>query len=159
LSESLDCHYVDCDHRLNSRFGRQTDGAERIVKRTSLRRVLLGNRLQTSAESEQRLSAWQALAVFSSDALSSVAYATEEILLVLILAGPAALSLAWPLSLAIACLLAIVAVSYYQTILGYPSGGGAYIVAHENLGISAGLVAAAALLVDYVLTVAVSITA
>jgi amino acid transporter len=107
----------------------------------------------------ERLSKIQALAVFSSDALSSVAYATEEILLVLVVAGTAALDLSLPISLAIVTLLAIVATSYYQTIHGYPSGGGAYIVAYDNLGVWPGLTAAAALLIDYVLTVAVSITA
>jgi len=100
-----------------------------------------------------------ALAVFSSDALSSVAYATEEILFVLVAAGSAATRFSIPISLAIAGLLVIVAVSYYQTIHGYPSGGGAYIVAHDNLGVWPGLTAAAALLIGYVLTVAVSVTA
>jgi len=99
-----------------------------------------------------------ALPVFASDALSSVAYATEEILLALV-AGAAALSHSIPIALAIAALLAIVATSYKQTIHAYPSGGGAYIVARENLGIWPGSVAGAALLIDYVLTVAVSIAA
>jgi amino acid transporter len=107
----------------------------------------------------ERLRKTVALAVFSSDALSSVAYATEEILLILVLAGAAALHLATPIALAIAGLLVIVAVSYQQTIYAYPSGGGSYIVARENLGDVAGLVAGAALLVDYVLTVAVSVAA
>jgi amino acid transporter len=101
----------------------------------------------------------KALAVFSSDALSSVAYATEEILLALVVVGPAVLSLSLPIAFAITALLVIVATSYYQTVHGYPSGGGAYIVAHENLGQGPGLTAAAALLIDYVLTVSVSITA
>jgi amino acid transporter len=100
-----------------------------------------------------------ALPVFSSDALSSVAYATQEILLVLGLAGIGALSHLIPISLAVATLLALVVVSYRQTVRAYPSGGGAYIVAHENLGKYPGLLAASALLVDYVLTVAVSVTA
>ncbi len=125
----------------------------------SLRRLLLGSPLPTADELHQRLTKLQALAVFSSDALSSVAYATEEILLVLVAAGPPGKSLMLPIALAIAGLLAIVAVSYYQTIHGYPSGGGAYIVAHDNLGVGPGLVAAAALLIDYVMTVAVSVTA
>jgi len=123
------------------------------------RRLLLGSPLPSAEEVHQRLTKAQALAVFSSDALSSVAYATEEILLVLIMAGPAALGLSLPIALAIAGLLAVVATSYYQTIHGYPSGGGAYIVAYDNLGVWPGLIAAAALLIDYVLTVAVSITA
>ena len=107
----------------------------------------------------ERLRKRVALAVFSSDALSSVAYATEEILLILVLAGTAAFHLSVPISLAITGLLAIVAISYQQTIHAYPSGGGSYIVARANLGAVAGLVAAAALLVDYVLTVSVSVAA
>lgn len=107
----------------------------------------------------ERLGKVQALAVLSSDALSSVAYATEEILLVLGLGGSAALALTWPVALAIAGLIIIVVASYYQTVHAYPSGGGAYIVTRENLGTMPSLVAAAALLTDYVLTVAVSISA
>ena len=122
-------------------------------------RVLFGRPLSTAEEAHHRLNNVMALAVFSSDALSSVAYATEEILLVLVVAGTAALRYSLPISLAIAGLLAIVAISYYQTIHGYPSGGGAYIVAYDNLGVWPGLTAAAALLIDYVLTVAVSVTA
>ncbi len=124
-----------------------------------IRSLLLGSPLPTAAEAEQRLGKFKALAIFSSDALSSVAYATEEILLVLVLAGTGALQFSLPVSLAIAALLAIVASSYFQTVHGYPSGGGAYIVAYENLGLLPGLTAAAALLIDYVLTVAVSVTA
>ena len=126
---------------------------------TSLRRILIGAPLPSERAIHERLSKIQALAVFSSDALSSVAYATEEILLVLVVAGSAVLGLSLPIALVIAGLLAIVATSYYQTIHGYPSGGGAYIVAYDNLGVWPGLTAAAALLIDYVLTVAVSITA
>ena len=100
-----------------------------------------------------------ALPVFSSDPLSSNAYATQEILLVLGLVGTAALSQVIPISIAVAFLLATVVISYRQTVRAYPSGGGAYIVAHENLGTYPGLLAAAALLIDYVLTVSVSITA
>ncbi|MDH7489361.1 MAG: APC family permease [Anaerolineae bacterium] len=107
----------------------------------------------------ERLTKVKALAVFSSDALSSVAYATEEIMLMLIVAGSAAVGLAWPIALGIAALLVIVAFSYYQTVHAYPKGGGSYIVAHENLGQLPGLTAAAAILTDYVLTVSVSITA
>lgn len=124
-----------------------------------VRRALIGTPLPSAGILHERLSKIQALAVFSSDALSSVAYATEEILLVLVVAGTAALDLSMPIALAIVTLLAIVATSYYQTIHGYPSGGGAYIVAYDNLGVWPGLIAAAALLIDYVLTVAVSITA
>jgi amino acid transporter len=125
----------------------------------SLRRLLIGSPLATTQLKHERLTKVKGLAVFASDALSSTAYATEEILLVLILAGIGAVRLAWPIALGIATLLAIVAFSYYQTIHAYPSGGGAYIVAHDNLGQVPGLVAAAALLTDYVLTVAVSISA
>ena len=125
----------------------------------SWRNLIVGSPLRTAEQVHQRLTKMKALAIFSSDALSSVAYATEEILLVLVAAGTAAFHLAMPIALTITGLLVIVAISYYQTIHGYPSGGGAYIVAHENLGAWPGLVAAAALLIDYVLTVAVSITA
>jgi amino acid transporter len=126
---------------------------------TRLRQTLIGAPLPSAGILQERLSKVQALAVFSSDALSSVAYATEEILLVLVVAGTVALELSLPIALAIIALLAMVATSYYQTIHGYPSGGGAYIVAYDNLGIWPGLTAAAALLIDYVLTVAVSVTA
>lgn len=125
----------------------------------SWRHLMVGSPLRTAEQAHERLTKAKALAVFSSDALSSVAYATEEILLVLVVAGTAALHLSMPIALTITGLLVIVVTSYYQTIHGYPSGGGAYIVAHENLGVWPGLVAAAALLIDYVLTVAVSITA
>ena len=125
----------------------------------SWRNLIVGSPLRTEEQAHQRLTKTKALAIFSSDALSSVAYATEEILLVLVAAGAVALHLSMPIAITITGLLVIVAISYYQTIHGYPSGGGAYIVAHENLGAWPGLVAAAALLIDYVLTVAVSITA
>src|SRR5256714_3880456 len=111
----------------------------------------------------ERLSKKTALAVFSSDALSSTAYATEEILLVLAVAayatGGQSFRYVVPISIGIAVLLIIVAASYRQTIHAYPSGGGAYIVAKENLGTYPGLIAGAALLGDYVLTVSVSIAA
>jgi len=124
-----------------------------------LKRVLVGAPMPLAQARHERLSKRVALAVFSSDALSSVAYATEEILLILVLAGTAALHYSVPIALAITALLAIVAISYQQTIHAYPSGGGSYIVARENLGSVPGLVAAAALLVDYVLTVSVSVAA
>lgn len=124
-----------------------------------LRRTLVGGPLPTERMMHERLGKIQALAVLSSDALSSVAYATEEILLVLILAGSGALDLSLPISLAIAALLVIVATSYYQTVHAYPTGGGAYTVAKENLGTLPALVAGGALLTDYVLTVAVSVSA
>ena len=120
---------------------------------------LLGRPLPTSAAIHERLSKVKALAVFSSDALSSTAYATEEILLALILAGSLALGFSWPISVAIVVLLLIVGFSYRQTIHAYPNGGGSYIVAKDNLGQFPGLVAGSALLIDYVLTVAVSVSA
>ena len=100
-----------------------------------------------------------ALPVFSSDALSSVAYASQEVLLILGLAGVAGLRFLFPISIAVAGLLALVVISYRQTVRAYPRGGGAYRVAHENLGIYPGLTAGSALLIDYVMTVAVSIVA
>ncbi|NLI92741.1 MAG: APC family permease [Peptococcaceae bacterium] len=107
----------------------------------------------------ERISKKKALAVFSSDALSSVAYATEEIILVLILAGTSALFYSLPIAAGILTLLAILVLSYRQTIYAYPSGGGAYIVAKDNLGTPTGLIAGAALIIDYILTVAVSTAA
>jgi amino acid transporter len=133
-----------------SRFGR-------LQQR--IRRVALGSPLSTEEVEEQRLPKVKALAVFSSDALSSSAYATDEILIVLAAAGTGALSHSIELAFVIAILLGIVAFSYRQTIRAYPSGGGAYIVARENLGDGAGLTAAASLAVDYILTVSVSIAA
>ncbi|MBN2248547.1 MAG: APC family permease [Coriobacteriia bacterium] len=124
-----------------------------------LKRFLLGDPLHNREAMHQRLSNPVALAVFSSDALSSVAYAPHEIMLMLALAGTAALSLTLPIAVAIGVLLVIVVLSYRQTIREYPGGGGSYIVAKENLGTVPGLVAGASLLVDYILTVAVSISA
>ncbi len=126
---------------------------------SSFKRLLIGKPIATEQQHHERLSKVTALAVFSSDALSSVAYATEAILAVLILAGSQALGLSLQVGVAIAVLLVVVGFSYRQTIHAYPKGGGGYIVARENLGVHAGLVAAAALLIDYVLTVAVSISA
>jgi len=130
---------------------------------TAVKRLLVGRALRTEQASHERLTKKTALAVFSSDALSSTAYATEEILLVLAVAAAAtsggSFSFVVPVSVGIAVLLAIVATSYRQTIHAYPSGGGAYIVAKENLGTTPGLIAGASLLVDYVLTVSVSIAA
>ena len=130
---------------------------------TAIKRLLVGRALRTEQAAHERLTNKTALAVFSSDALSSTAYATEEILLVLAVAAAAtsggSFGYVVPVSVGIAALLAIVATSYRQTIHAYPSGGGAYIVAKENLGITPGLVAGASLLVDYVLTVSVSIAA
>src|SRR3990172_878427 len=126
---------------------------------SSLKRILLGSPLATAEARYERLAKLPALAIFASDNLSSVAYATEEILLVLVLAGTTALSFSPQIGMAIGLLTAIVATSYWQTIHAYPSGGGAYIVAKDNLGTYPGLVAGAALLVDYVLTVSVSVAA
>ena len=124
-----------------------------------LKRLLFGRRLATEEAGHQLLPKILALPVFASDALSSNAYATEEILLVLILAGTSPLGKAIPIALAVAALLVIVVTSYRQTVQAYPKGGGSYIVTKENIGVTAGLVAAAALLTDYVLTVAVSVAA
>ena len=126
---------------------------------SSVKRLILGRPIPTHLAHHERLSRVTGLAVLSSDALSSVAYATEEILRVLVIGGLGALSFGTPIAMLIAALLAIVAFSYRQTIHAYPSGGGAYIVSKDNLGVNAALVAAAALLIDYTLTVAVSIAA
>src|SRR5262245_37912602 len=125
----------------------------------SLKRLLVGKPIPSHLAHHERLSRVTGLAVLSSDALSSVAYATDFILATLVVAGVGAFVYAVPISLVIATLLAIVAFSYRQTIHAYPTGGGAYIVAKENIGPMAGLIAAASLLVDYTLTVAVSISA
>jgi len=129
----------------------------------SLKRLLVGTPIRTARLAHERLTKKTALAIFASDALSSTAYATEQILLVLAAAYVAgqtdAFSRVVPISIAIAVLLVIVAISYRQTIHAYPSGGGAFIVAKENLGTLPGLVAGASLLVDYVLTVSVSVAA
>ena len=124
-----------------------------------LKRLLLGRALATNKQEHQLLPKLLALPILSSDALSSVAYATEEMMLVLALAGAVALEAMLPIGAAIAVLLAIVVTSYRQTVRAYPRGGGSYIVSKENLGTVPGLVAAAAILTDYVLTVAVSVTA
>jgi amino acid transporter len=124
-----------------------------------LKRLIVGSPIPSQLAHRERLSRFTGLAVLSSDPLSSVAYATEEILRVLILAGPAALTLVNPIAGVIAAILALVVFSYRQTIFAYPSGGGAYVVAKDNLGETPALIAAAALLIDYVLTVAVSIAA
>lgn len=126
----------------------------------TLKRFVVGQPLATSEEQHQRLGRPTALAVFASDAISSTAYATEEILLVLVpLAGLAALTDLIPISFIVMVLLVLVITSYRQTIHAYPSGGGSYVVSRENLGKNPGLVAGASLLVDYVLTVSVSISA
>ncbi|MCC6187594.1 MAG: APC family permease [Anaerolineales bacterium] len=124
-----------------------------------LHHLLIGSPLATSRLTEERLGNIRALAALSPDALASITYANQEIYLGLVVAGAAGLAYAWPIALAISLLLAILALSYSQTITAYPSGGGSYTVARENLGTTAGLVAAAALLIDYILNVAVSATA
>ncbi len=121
--------------------------------------LLTGSPLPTDKLAEKKLNNIRALASFSPDALSSIAYANQEIYLGLAVAGAAGLSFSFPIAIAITGLLAIVALSYAQTIIAYPSGGGSYVVARENLGTLPGLVAGAALLVDYILTAAVSLTA
>jgi amino acid transporter len=127
--------------------------------RAQAKRLLVGEPIPSHLAHHERLSRFTGLAVLSSDPLSSVAYATEEILRVLVLVGIGTLTLATPIAFVIASILAIVVFSYRQTIHAYPGGGGAYIVAKDNLGETPALIAAAALLIDYVLTVAVSIAA
>jgi amino acid transporter len=125
----------------------------------SLRRLVIGARIATEHEMEERIGRVKGLAIFASDNISSSAYASEEIMRVLVLAGTGALLLTMPLTIGIVIVLAVVVISYQQVIRAYPGGGGSYVVATENLGVGAGLVAAAALLTDYVLTVAVSVSA
>jgi amino acid transporter len=129
------------------------------IEEVGLKRRLFGRPFASDEEQHQLLPKRLALPVFASDPLSSVAYATEEAMLVLALAGTAAFGLLTPISLAIATLLLIVIISYRQTIKAYPDGGGAFIVANDNLGLGSGAVAASALLIDYVLTVSVSVAA
>lgn len=124
-----------------------------------IKRVLIGTPIPTSRAEHERLTKTKALAVLSSDVISSVAYATEAILATLIVARSGNLGLTFPISIAIVCLLGIVALSYRQTIPAYPNGGGSYIVAKDNLGTLPGLIAAASLMIDYVLTVSVSVAA
>ncbi len=126
---------------------------------STLKRFLIGTPFPTSSEAHERLDKVRALAVFASDPISSNAYATEAIMSVLILLGTGGLALTLPLGLAVAVLVLLVVFSYIQTILHYPGGGGAYIVAKDNLGTIPSLLAAAALLTDYVLTVSVSVSA
>lgn len=124
-----------------------------------LKRVLIGRPMKSSELEGEKLTKLKALAVLSSDALSSVAYGTEQILIVLMAAGFAALRYSIPISLAVLGLLLVLVLSYRQTIFSYPAGGGAYVVAKDNLGVSTGLLAGGSLLVDYILTVAVSSSA
>jgi amino acid transporter len=127
---------------------------------STFKRLLVGRPLASSEESHQRLIKVIALAIFASDAISSTAYATEEILHVLVPhIGMDALGYLIPISIIVMVLLAIVVTSYRQTIFAYPSGGGSYVVSRDNLGETPALVAGSSLLVDYVLTVAVSVSA
>lgn len=138
-----------------------TEYAERRIgwrgRYLRFRDVVLGTTLASHRLEGEKLNKIRALPIFSSDAISSVAYATQEILFVLVLAGAGAIKWSLPIGLAILALLAIVIASYRQTVRAYPNGGGSYMVAHENIGMIAGLVAAGSLLIDYVLTVAVSV--
>jgi amino acid transporter len=136
-------------------------GPAQLHEKAGLKRVLLGPALPTAHLVHERLGKIAALAIFSSDALSSVAYASEEMLKTLFIAGfgAVAFSLVMPLTLAITCVLAILIFSYRQTIKAYPSAGGAYIVTKDNFGLLPAQVAGVALLTDYVLTVAVSVSA
>jgi len=124
-----------------------------------LRSWLIGRPLPTADAAHQVIGKRIGLAVFASDALSSTAYATQEILVILAAAGTVAFGYAFPIALAIVALLAIVTISYEQTIHAYPDGGGSYIVSRDNLGQLAAQVAGAALLTDYILTVSVSVSA
>lgn len=126
---------------------------------SQIKRLFIGRPMKSSALEGEKLSKLKALAVLSSDALSSVAYGTEQILLVLMTIGIAAIWYSIPISFAVLGLLLILILSYRQTIAAYPAGGGAYVVAKDNLGTATGLLAGGSLLVDYILTVAVSSSA
>ena len=126
---------------------------------SAVKRFLIGRPLKSSELGEQKLNKTKALAILSSDALSSVAYGPEQILLVLITMGTIAFWYSIPIAVGVLILLLALILSYRQIIFAYPRGGGAYIVAKENLGENAGLVAGGSLLVDYILTVAVSVSA
>ena len=126
----------------------------------SLKRFLIGKPISSEEQEHQRLRKLIALPIFASDAISSTAYATDEILVVLLLqagVGAAAFKPLVPIAIIVCILMAIVVMSYRQTIHAYPSGGGAYVVSRENLGVVPSLVAGSSLLVDYILTVAVSV--
>ena len=163
--------YVKIVHPFEEEFARGDEGQLVATERTVLERhgwkavlrairtVLIGRPISSHLETHERLTKLKALAIFSSDNISSSAYATEEMMRILILASVSAISLTVPLTLVIALILAIVATSYRQTIKAYPQGASSYIVASDNLGVLAGLTAGAALLIDYVLTVAVSVSA
>jgi amino acid transporter len=147
---------VNIDQKYGTTIWRETPEEYRPPR--SWRSWLIGRPLATADAPDQTIGKLIGLAVFASDALSSTAYATQEILVILVLAGTVALGYAFPIALAIAALLAIVTLSYEQTIHAYPGGGGAYIVARDNLGELPAQLAGAALLTDYILTVAVSVS-
>jgi hypothetical protein len=132
-------------------------GLGRALRR--MKRTLIGRPIRSEHEHHERLSKVMGLAAFGTDNISSSAYATEELMRVLMIAGAAALFLTMPLTVAVVLLLAVVVTSYQQTIRAYPKGGGSYIVSSDNLGVIPGLVAGSSILVDYVLTVAVSVSA
>ena len=140
-------------------MGAVTRTEEHALEPKRLRRVLVGRPMRTGQIHETLLPKWLALPIFASDPLSSVAYATESALVVLVAASATSAHLVSPISIGIGCLLGVVVLSYRQTVRVYETSGGAYVVARENLGTAPSLVAAAALLTDYVLTVAVSISA
>src|SRR5438874_1933427 len=156
---------ASCSPRLRRRRSRPMSAGEptrvqpEVDRGLDLKRAVVGRPLASDELEETLLRKLIALPIFASDPLSSVAYATEAAMVVLLAAGVAALHLVLPISVAISVLLAIVVLSYRQTVRAYESSGGAYIVAKENLGTLPSLVAAAALLTDYVLTVAVSVAA
>jgi amino acid transporter len=143
--------------RLEAKLEAQAPRTQWGRRRAAVSAALFGRPLPSDAELGERLPKWKALPVFSSDVMSSVAYASGASMFILLGAGTSALAYLMPLSFVVVALLLIVTFSYRQTIRAYPNGGGSYIVAHANLGTVAGLVAAASLLVDYVLTVAVSV--
>ncbi|HBJ00002.1 MAG TPA: amino acid permease, partial [Lysinibacillus sp.] len=127
--------------------------------KSSFKRYVIGKPLRSDALGEQKLSKTKALAILSSDALSSVAYGPEQILIVLMTVGTLAFWYSLPIAAGVVVLLVALTLSYRQVIFAYPHGGGAYVVSRENLGVNAGLVAGGSLLVDYILTVAVSVSA
>jgi amino acid transporter len=147
---------VNIEQKLETTIWRETPKEYHPPR--SWRSWLIGRPLATADAPHQTIGKLVGLAVFASDALSSTAYATQEILVILALAGTAAFGYAFPISVAIVALLAIVTLSYEQTIHAYPGGGGAYIVARDNLGEAPAQTAGAALLTDYILTVAVSVS-
>src|SRR3954453_7959433 len=126
---------------------------------SALKRFLIGRPLKSNELGEQKLNKTKALAILSSDALSSVAYGPEQILIVLITVGAAAFWYSIPIAIGVLILLTALILSYRQIIFAYPHGGGAYMVSKENLGMNPGLIAGGSLFIDYILTVAVSVSA